>query len=125
MDEVLKKHEKTRDSKGKWLKGKSGNPAGKPPGSISLVAMFRDALKEIDPKEKKSHAQMLIERWIRESKSGDLSMLKEAIRYTDGMPTQRIESENINIESKLPDEEEEQLRTAFEESTSKEDSSGE
>lgn len=90
--ENLKKQDKTRDEKGKWKKGVSGNPDGRPQGTLSLVALLKKKLEEVPKGEKKSYADMFIDRWVSEAlENGDFAALKEAVRYVDGMPKQSVD----------------------------------
>lgn len=81
---------------------KPGHSIGRPKGTLSLVSMLKKKLKEIPKGEKETYAQKLINRWIAEAiEGGDLSMLKEAVRYVDGMPVQRNVNENRDMDKVL------------------------
>lgn len=52
-----------RDNMGRFKPGFSGNPAGKPPGSISITARIKAELKKIPPGQRMSCLEVLV-RWI-------------------------------------------------------------
>lgn len=60
----------------KFVKGKSGNPAGRPKGSKNRVSILKVAL-ELDLREKLKHdAQDILQKAIDLAKSGDTQMIK-------------------------------------------------
>src|SRR3990167_11021634 len=68
--------------------GVSGNPAGKPKGAISLVAILKEKLSEVpEGADKKTYAQLLIQRMMSIAlKDGDVGMIKDMIDRIDGKP---------------------------------------
>jgi len=78
--------------------GQSGNPSGRPKGSISLVRILKRLLfEEIQVKgktidEKKTRAELLIKQVINLAlKRGDKDMIKLIFSYLEGLPKQQID----------------------------------
>jgi hypothetical protein len=99
----------------KYKKGKSGNPRGRPKGSISLTSKLREALSAGNGKL----ADQLIKVWIAEALDGKWQYLQEIINRIDG-PVEtrlRIESELKSMldiaESTLDQKQYEQLLRAI------------
>lgn len=85
-----------------WKKGQSGNPAGRPPGTISLVSILKKKLAEVEPHTKKQYADLLIERMTKMAiAEGSESQIKNILQYVDGMPKQQVDvtsdGEKINF----------------------------
>lgn len=87
-----------RDEKGRIVKGSAPlNPAGKPPGATSLVALLKAELEkvpelknkhgeDVNP-EKKKWAQLLIERFLAQAiAQGDRFTQKLIMNYIEGLP---------------------------------------
>lgn len=78
-----------------WKKGQSGNPNGRPKGTVSVVSKIKSKLKKIPPGQKHSYLTMLVERIFKKAiQDGDEQMLKLIVQYVDGMPKQ---STDLNI----------------------------
>jgi Family of unknown function (DUF5681) len=56
-------------AKGRFVKGQSGNPAGRPPGALGLKAALRKVLA--DGTDGKSVAEEMLQRLIEVARSGD------------------------------------------------------
>jgi hypothetical protein len=95
-----------------WKKGVSGNPGGRPKGSISLSIIVQEKLKEhpvIDgQKSKRSWAELIVEGWLRNALKNPL-YFKELMERVDGkvvnpvdVTTKGKELGNGHIE--IPDE---------------------
>ena len=82
----------TRDKKGRFIKGLSGNPGGTPVGTISLQARLRKRLIE-HPEKADAIADGLIALAI----GRELGAIKEAFDRIDGKAT-----ETHRIEGELP-----------------------
>jgi hypothetical protein len=69
--------------------GESGNPNGRPKGSISLVGILREKLAECpEGTDKKTYAQLLIQRALNIAlQGGDVSMIRDIFDRIDGKPT--------------------------------------
>ena len=74
---------------GRWKKGESGNPNGRPKGSVSLVGMLKKLLEE-NPGE----GEAVVKQWIEDAKGGRFPQLKEMIERIDGKVADKIESDN-------------------------------
>jgi len=86
------------DEKGRMIfpPGVSGNPAGRPVGSVSVVEALRRELKKAadipNNKEKRTYLELLIKRILNKSiADGDVSMIKDIIDRIDGKPKQPVE----------------------------------
>lgn len=79
-----------RDAKGRFVPGQSGNPGGKRPGTVSLVAKLRQYLVE-HPEEVKA----IIEAMAKQGKLGNMMATKEMLDRIDGKvaETHRLEGE--------------------------------
>jgi len=74
-----------------FVPGRSGNPAGRPKGSFSLVEMIKKKLQEIPEGKDKTYAEYFVEQIMKKSViEGDTSMMKDMINRVDGMPRQNI-----------------------------------
>jgi len=94
------KQEITRDEEGKFVKGTSGNPDGRP--TFSLISILKEELQKCpEGQDKKTHAFLLIRRMLKEAiENGNDQQIKNILQYVEGMPTQRIEGD-IDIKQSL------------------------
>jgi len=85
-----------RDKEGKFIKGVSGNPAGKPPGDISIVALLKRELEKCpEDMDKKTYAQLLVKTMLDKSiNDRDVAMIKDVVDRVDGKPVQKQELEH-------------------------------
>lgn len=65
-----------------WKPGQSGNPAGKAPGTVSLLSILKRKLAENDGAD----AEAIIDALIRDAKKADGQSRKLALAYIDGNP---------------------------------------
>jgi hypothetical protein len=83
-----------RDEKGKFLPGQSGNPDGRPEGTLSLTSMLRKALEEIvdnDFGEKKMKAQIMIDLIVSKViKDKDVATAWNIVNRIEGFPKQAV-----------------------------------
>lgn len=70
--------------------GKSGNPKGKPPGTVSLLAHLKRFLAEAPEGERRTRAEMLSEQTWKDAMRGDSAARKLCWEYIDGAATQHI-----------------------------------
>jgi len=78
----------TRDAKGRWLPGVSGNPNGAP---LSLVGILKRKLLEIPEGERKEQADALMDIYLAKAFSGNENLLKDILDRIDGKPKESIE----------------------------------
>ena len=75
-----------------FKKGESGNPKGRPKGSLSIVAALKKKLNKIDPKSRKRYLDLFVDKYIDMAiVEGKEQTMKTIINYTDGMPDQKID----------------------------------
>jgi hypothetical protein len=88
---------KTGKKQGNRFKpGQSGNPKGRPKGSISITESIRKKLMEHPPGQRKTYLTFLIIRIFDLAiKEGDTTMIKQIWAYIDGMPIQSIDAPNL------------------------------
>lgn len=101
-----------RNEKGQFLPGVSGNPLGKPPGALSVVAEIKKQLDEIaeeDPQKRKKLELLVRKVIIKAINDGDTSMIRDIIDRVDGKPKQSIE-----IDDNRTDETKEMLKDIME-----------
>ena len=81
-----------RDELGRFRPGFSGNPEGKPEGSISIMAILKRKLKEIPEGHSKTYLELLVDRILKMAiVDGDFQMIKQIWGYVDGLPPQKQE----------------------------------
>ena len=80
-----------------WLfkPGKSGNPAGRPKGSLSLVSILKSKLEEVDPISKKKYAELFVEQILIDAAKEDGNSRRLALQYIEGMPKEQREVTHI------------------------------
>lgn len=80
---------KRRDEKGRFKPGMSGNPAGKPPGSISLTTKLKKELEKMPQGQKITYLDALVKQILKKAiVDGDQQMIKLIWNYLDGAPPQ-------------------------------------
>jgi len=67
-----------------WPKGVSGNPKGKPLGAVSLRAMLRAGLDSCAPGERRTRAELLVERLLDQAIAGDVRAFTLIIEQVEG-----------------------------------------
>ena len=73
----------------KWKKGQSGNPNGRPKGSVSIVEGIKKKLLEIEPVNKKTYLELFLSKlFLKAIKEGNEQLMKDIINRVDGMPKQ-------------------------------------
>lgn len=83
-----------------FQKGVSGNPKGRPKGSISLTSVIKRKLKEMSPDGKREAVEMLADNIIQDALDNNNKMRQLIWNYIDGLPKQNIKlGADENIES--------------------------
>jgi len=83
-----------RNRDGTFKKGFSGNPAGKPPGSISIVALLRQRLEEVPVGQLKTYAEQLVEITLENAiVRKDQKAISDIIAHIDGAPKKTVAHE--------------------------------
>ena len=89
----------------RWKKGQSGNPNGRPVGSVSIVEGIKRKLLEIEPENKKTYLDLFLSRYFRKAiKDGDVGLIRDMINRIDGMPKQSVDMTSLGdkITSPIP-----------------------
>jgi hypothetical protein len=73
---VSKKDVKVRDSKGRFPKGTSGNPAGRPAGSKNKITLLKRMVEEAAREDNKEKMYAVIARIIDQALDGDAQSQK-------------------------------------------------
>ena len=82
----------SRDEKGRFLPGFSGNPDGKQPGTLSITAEVKKKLQEVPEGKTKTYLSCLIEQIMKKAViEGDQQTIKQIWNYIDGMPQQNTD----------------------------------
>jgi len=97
----VKAHENRE--RGKWKKGFSGNPKGRPKGAFTIVGILKEEMEKFVPQdekkkmeEKRTFAQVFVQRMLKKAiVDEDIVMMKEIMNRIDGRPKQSI---TINTE---------------------------
>lgn len=83
----------SRDERGRFPKGVSGNPEGRPPGrGRSLSQLKRTFINEVDPDdpEGRTRGEVLLEALYSGAKAGDRQAARDLLDRVDGKPRQSI-----------------------------------
>jgi hypothetical protein len=81
-----------RDEKGRFPKGVSGNPNGRPKGTLSLVSLLKKKLESIAPNSQKTWAELFVDKmfFTAINDKGDSALMRDIVNRIDGMPKQNI-----------------------------------
>lgn len=83
---------KIRDKQGRFKPGVSGNPNGKPPGSISITAKIKKELETIPEGQKITYLDALVKKILKKAIADeDHQMIKTIWEHIDGSPRQTTE----------------------------------
>lgn len=80
--------------KGRWQKGKSGNPLGRPKRGWTVKEMIENAMEEYTltgPDAGKQAKQIVYEALVKLGKKGDILAIKEINNRLDGMPEAAVD----------------------------------
>ena len=97
MNKELEKSGDTRNERGQFLKGVSGNLKGKPKGiGLSITSKIKQELEKCpEGKDKKTYLELLVRKILKKAIiDGDQVMIKSIWNYIDGLP-----KENLDITS--------------------------
>lgn len=78
-----------------FMPGQSGNPAGRPPGTYSLLTILKNKLSEIHPDQKKEYGILLVESMLDDALMLDGPSRKLVMQYIEGLPQQKMELTHI------------------------------
>jgi len=91
-DNTGEKQEIRGDIKTRFKKGESGNPKGRPQGSVSITTEIKKKLNEIPEGQKKTYLDLLINRILKLGVvDGNEQIIKAIWGYVDGMPKQKTD----------------------------------
>lgn len=72
--------------------GESGNPAGRPVGSVSIVEAIKRKLQDVDPVSKRKYLDLVVDAmFVKAVADNDVSMLKDLTDRVDGKAPQKVE----------------------------------
>jgi len=74
-----------------FKKGQSGNPKGRPKGSISLTSIIKKKLQELTPDGKRQALEMLADNIIQDALDSSDKMRTLIWAYLDGLPKQGMD----------------------------------
>jgi hypothetical protein len=96
-----------RDAKGHFLPGVSGNPAGKPIGTLSLTAILKRKLSEELDEHGVTAGERLVAVTIEDALAGDSQSRKLCWEYIEGKARQPIDATiaPVPIIDDIPDDE--------------------
>ena len=102
----------SRDSKGRFTKGHSGNPGGRIVDTLAQTA--REILKEVQASGK-TRQEMFVRKTLDDAFDGDPVARKLIWNYVDGMPIQKNEVTGkdggaLEVSTKLTPEQEKKIR---------------
>jgi hypothetical protein len=94
-----------RNPDGTFKPGVSGNPSGRPPGSVSLKSLLQERIATLTA-DGKSYADALIDSTLQAALDGDAQARKLVFEYLEGRPHQSIDlsatGELVTIVDNLP-----------------------
>jgi hypothetical protein len=93
--------------------GESGNPSGRPVGSVSIVTKLKRLMEQefsdFDPTDNNKLTKKQIQEWIAlklvvQAMKGDMTAIKEALERIDGKVLQKLESTGKDGEPLIPND---------------------
>lgn len=90
-----------RDGAGRFLAGKSGNPAGRPKEEFSLSSLLRAAIDKVHPveaklaadakREPRKNGELLVEKLYGKVLAGDLKAIQMVLDRLEGRPRSTVD----------------------------------
>lgn len=92
MSETAEITGEIRNPDGTFKPGVSGNPSGRPPGSLSIIGIIKEKLSEVPIGQRRTLAETLAEQILDAAiVNKDGTMQREILHYIDGMPNQKVD----------------------------------
>jgi hypothetical protein len=92
----------SRAQDGRWRRGSSGNPCGRPPSERALSTILRRLLRAPAPgQEGMSAREAVCMQLLVRALEGDMAAIRLVLEYTDGKPTQRVEG-SMTLQAMAP-----------------------
>ncbi len=76
---------------GRLLPGNTANPHGRPPGSLSLIGLLKKHLEEVPDGEKRTRAELFIQKTLAKAMKGDPGSEKLVWNYIEGLPKSSLD----------------------------------
>ena len=95
-----------RDEKGRFPKGVSGNPAGRPKGSVSKVTILKQALEEQLREQAAPDMSKVMQKALELAQEGDRSMIKLLLELhmSKGVGDDKEAKEKVSINISTKDD---------------------
>lgn len=91
MEENAEKTAKKQQIGRPFPKGVSGNPEGRPVGSLSLITLLKQRLELVGPDQKRTIAEHFIDNVMQDALEGNEVARKIVFQYIEGMPKQNVD----------------------------------
>jgi len=88
-----------RGKDGRFVRGKSGNPKGRPPAEVCLTALLRAALAEKDKDGKRTKARAVIDALVLVACEGKVQAIESIFNRIDGMLAPIEQGEALDLEA--------------------------
>jgi len=85
------KNQETRNEKGQFLPGVSGNPAGKPPGTRHMSTLLEEAIKRVAEDTGTAEDVQIVAALIKKAKTGDIQAIREIWDRIEGKAPQSLD----------------------------------
>lgn len=80
-----------RDKRGRWVKGSSGNPKGRPLKPFAITNEVKKIMQMKEPVTKKPYLELFAQSVLTRAIEGDPTCTKLVFQYVDGLPVQNID----------------------------------
>ncbi|MFA6386371.1 MAG: DUF5681 domain-containing protein [Candidatus Paceibacterota bacterium] len=103
--DITGKNRSKQANKGQFQPGTTGNPMGRPKGSLSITQAIKDKLQEVYPgsdrKIKKTYLDKIVEGILKNAiEKGDTRSQKDIWAYIDGQPKVELEINKFSVFSR-------------------------
>lgn len=94
VEELPAQTGESRNPDGTFKPGVSGNPLGRPPGSISIVALLKKRLEEVPLGQVKTWAEQIVDMTLENAiVRKDQAAINNIMAHIDGAPKQTVAHE--------------------------------